>query len=194
LEADPIENLAMKEKRDNPVAAFGTRIPTVGELARLLGIDAAEAYRLVKAGLPMPSRSSVVAFGPARSKHPRKPSDGLTAPAEPEELLTVAEAADYLKSHPQTIYRLVRRGEIPARKLGNAWRIARADIERLRGERRKSSRAARIAHMPADKGDRDNRGTADSLLHYRPIASGADHLEDQSEILRPVRAAEKRSL
>ena len=161
MKADLSENLAMKGKRDNPVTEFGTRIPTVGELARLLRIDAAEAYRLVKAGLPMPSRSSVLAFRPARSKHPRKKSDGLTATAEPEELLTVAEVADYFKAHPQTIYRLVRRGEIPARKLGNAWRIARADIERLSGEKRKSFRAARN-RMPADKGDRDTRGMADS--------------------------------
>lgn len=33
----------------------------------------------------------------------------------------VAEAAKFLRVHPETVYDLARRGEIPARKIGRAW-------------------------------------------------------------------------
>lgn len=46
---------------------------------------------------------------------------------EPE-VMTLAEAADYLRCHPSTIYRMLKRGEIPAMKLGSDWRFTRATL------------------------------------------------------------------
>lgn len=38
-------------------------------------------------------------------------------------LLTVEEAAEHLRLHPSTVYRLARRGELPAVKVGRQWRM-----------------------------------------------------------------------
>lgn len=45
-------------------------------------------------------------------------------------LMTVNEAAECLRFHPSTVYRLVRGGQIPALKLGKQWRVSRGAIER----------------------------------------------------------------
>ena len=44
-----------------------------------------------------------------------------------DEILTANEAADYLKINVRTIYRLIREGKIPGRKVGGSWRF-RKDI------------------------------------------------------------------
>lgn len=50
--------------------------------------------------------------------------------AEPEgDILTLDEVAAYLKASKRTIYRLAANGEIPAFKLGGAWRFSRSDME-----------------------------------------------------------------
>ncbi|HVP05656.1 MAG TPA: helix-turn-helix domain-containing protein [Dehalococcoidia bacterium] len=46
-------------------------------------------------------------------------------------LMTVAEAADCLRFHPSTVYRLVRGGHLPALKLGKQWRVSKDAIHRL---------------------------------------------------------------
>lgn len=47
-----------------------------------------------------------------------------------DEVLTLAELSEYLKIPRSTLYRLVRQGQIPGRKVGRAWRFHRATIER----------------------------------------------------------------
>jgi excisionase family DNA binding protein len=44
-------------------------------------------------------------------------------------LLTVMEVAKILRLHPNTIYRLMKRGEIPAFKIGQSWRISGAAVD-----------------------------------------------------------------
>lgn len=46
-----------------------------------------------------------------------------------EQILTIKEVATYLKVHERTVYRLASKGEIPAFKVGNAWRFRLPDIE-----------------------------------------------------------------
>lgn len=48
-----------------------------------------------------------------------------------DEYLTVEEAAAKLKVTPVTIYRMARRGKLPAVKVGKAWRISRKKLEAL---------------------------------------------------------------
>ena len=50
-------------------------------------------------------------------------------------LLRVGEVADYLRVHPSTIFRLLKRKEIPAFKLGGDWRFNVEQIDRWRVER-----------------------------------------------------------
>ena len=45
------------------------------------------------------------------------------------ELMTVVEVASYLRVTKKTIYRLLRRGEIPAAKVGRQWRFDKAAID-----------------------------------------------------------------
>jgi len=46
-------------------------------------------------------------------------------------VMTVAEIAEYLKVRRITIYRWVRKGKIPAFKIGTDWRFDRDAIEKL---------------------------------------------------------------
>ena len=45
------------------------------------------------------------------------------------EILTTQEAAQYLKTSPDTIKRLARTGRIPGVKIGRSWRFRRGDID-----------------------------------------------------------------
>jgi excisionase family DNA binding protein len=38
------------------------------------------------------------------------------------------EAADYLGIHPQTVYKLLRNGELPGKKIGQLWRISKNSL------------------------------------------------------------------
>lgn len=47
---------------------------------------------------------------------------------DPEELLTVTEAAKLLKLHPKTVIKLALNGDIPAKRYGRSWRFKRSDL------------------------------------------------------------------
>jgi excisionase family DNA binding protein len=44
------------------------------------------------------------------------------------EILTLREAATFLRLHPMTLYKLVRSGAVPSVKVGGQWRFARASL------------------------------------------------------------------
>jgi excisionase family DNA binding protein len=46
-----------------------------------------------------------------------------------KEVYTVAEAAELLNCHDNTIRREIKRGKLRAAKVGNDWRISKADLE-----------------------------------------------------------------
>lgn len=54
------------------------------------------------------------------------------------QVLTLGELADYLRVHPTTIYRLLKKRAIPAFRMGSDWRFNRETIDqwRLEGEQR----------------------------------------------------------
>jgi excisionase family DNA binding protein len=51
---------------------------------------------------------------------------------EGSKVLTVKELSDYLKVHPSTIYRQLKRGRLPAFKVGSDWRFNVESIDRWR--------------------------------------------------------------
>jgi MerR family transcriptional regulator, light-induced transcriptional regulator len=67
-------------------------------------------------------------------------------PSEPAGHLSLHEAADLLGVHYMTVYRRVRLGILPARKVGGTWSIDRADLERARTppERGRRGRRRRV--------------------------------------------------
>lgn len=46
-----------------------------------------------------------------------------------KELLTTQELAKYLKLRPETVLRIVKRGELPAAKIGRQYRFDRDQID-----------------------------------------------------------------
>ena len=46
-----------------------------------------------------------------------------------EELLTVDEVAGYFRVHPMTVQRWCRTGDLPAAKIGRAYRIKKSDLD-----------------------------------------------------------------
>jgi excisionase family DNA binding protein len=47
-------------------------------------------------------------------------------------IMTVTELADYLRVHPTTIYRQLKRRQLPAFKVGSDWRFTVESIDRWR--------------------------------------------------------------
>jgi excisionase family DNA binding protein len=45
------------------------------------------------------------------------------------EILTVSEVATWLKVHPSSIYRLIKRRDIPCFRVGSDWRFVARDLE-----------------------------------------------------------------
>ena len=50
-------------------------------------------------------------------------------------VMTINEVADYLRVHPSTIYRLLKRRGLPAFKVGSDWRFNSESIDRWLIER-----------------------------------------------------------
>ncbi len=56
------------------------------------------------------------------------------------EIMTVTQLAEYLQCNKSTIYRLIKKGQIPAFKIGADWRFKRDLIEEwMRQQHQKSS-------------------------------------------------------
>jgi excisionase family DNA binding protein len=51
-------------------------------------------------------------------------------PADPQEVITPAEAAELLRVDEATVIAMAESGEIPARKLGDEWRLTRSAVLR----------------------------------------------------------------
>jgi excisionase family DNA binding protein len=52
-----------------------------------------------------------------------KSEDAAETYAGPVKLMTVREVSAYLQVHPVTIYRLLKRHELPAFQVGSEWRF-----------------------------------------------------------------------
>jgi excisionase family DNA binding protein len=50
-------------------------------------------------------------------------------PTELASVLTITEVAEILRMHSSTIYRLVKRGDLPGLKIGAVWRVNRESID-----------------------------------------------------------------
>jgi len=47
-------------------------------------------------------------------------------------VLTVREVSEYLRVHPTTVYRLLRKKQLPAFRVGSEWRFSKDTIDRWR--------------------------------------------------------------
>jgi excisionase family DNA binding protein len=53
-------------------------------------------------------------------------------------ILKLENVAEYLRVHPSTIYRLLKKKQLPAFKLGRDWRFNRESIDRWRVDAERS--------------------------------------------------------
>jgi excisionase family DNA binding protein len=56
------------------------------------------------------------------------PGDMAANGIEGDEILTVGQVSKLLKLHQRTIYKLVRNGTIPGRRVGKSWRFLKSEI------------------------------------------------------------------
>ncbi len=59
--------------------------------------------------------------------------------ANPPEILTVADVANYLRVSETTVWRWCISGKIPAFRIGRGWRVRRSELDRLLGQ---------VPHLP----------------------------------------------
>lgn len=91
------------------------------------------------------SRNSATAPGSVAAE---RPPDG--------DVLTLAEAAAYLRVSEQDLLKLVRQADFPGRLIGSQWRFLKAGLQDwLRASAPRSSNAGLLALAGAWKGDPD---------------------------------------
>ena len=125
-----------------------------------------------------------------------------------DELLTLHEAADRLGVHYMTVYRHVRLGMLPARKVGGSWRIDPADLATaLRAGRRRQPAPgpapAAMASKPRRRAPWAERlqqrmlagdGAGAWQVVEAAMASGVEPQDVYVEILGPALHAHRRGL
>ena len=85
-------------------------------------------------------------------------------------VLTVKELSDYLKVHPSTIYRQLKRGRLPAFKVGSDWRFNIESIDRWRLEQ---DAFAEAQDQPARSGENGGSRGVKRGVTQRGVREGA---------------------
>jgi excisionase family DNA binding protein len=65
--------------------------------------------------------------------------------SERARILTLENVADYLRVHPSTIYRLLKKRQLPAFKVGRDWRFNLESIDRWRTDAERSRTSPTLA-------------------------------------------------
>ena len=63
-------------------------------------------------------------YHPHPSREAENPREQMSTTA-----MTVQDVAAYLNVDPKTVYRMVKRGDLPGFKVGGSWRFRREDID-----------------------------------------------------------------
>jgi excisionase family DNA binding protein len=82
--------------------------------------------------------------------------------AMPSPIMTVRELAQYLRVHQGTLYKLIRRGQIPFFKIGADYRFNRETIERLLTH-------GQNAGLVPDPGSSRSDSTSSQLVRPSPL-------------------------
>jgi excisionase family DNA binding protein len=80
-----------------------------------------------------------------------------------DDVLTVREVADFFRIHPTTVSRMVKRGELPAFRVGSDWRFTRGSIEEWLESR---------TQKPLPDSRRFARGANEVRTRARPMSLG----------------------
>ncbi len=86
-------------------------------------------------------------------------------------MLTVEEASRILNLHPQTVYRKIKRGEIPCHYIGKTIRINEADLGRHSGPSRNTVLPESLQHLFWDT-SRSTLTSSDDVVIERILDQG----------------------
>jgi excisionase family DNA binding protein len=115
---------------------------------------------------------------------------------EARNMLTVDETAKYLSLTPETVRRLIRRGELRATKLGKVWRVSREVLRRVEGgESSARSRQAPAVSTPDQSASDNPLARALAMVQARDAATPdtkprAMSAAEELNIMRDERLAE----
>jgi excisionase family DNA binding protein len=87
-------------------------------------------HRLMRLGITSTQQHQSPASGVGWSLFVKRSRDDVADHAEPDEIITLNELAQYLKVHVSTIYKLLKENKIPAFRVGSDWRFSRREIDR----------------------------------------------------------------
>jgi excisionase family DNA binding protein len=90
-------------------------------------------------------RSQIVNIGHKFTSH-------LEKGAAMARVLTLEEVASYLRVHPSTIYRLLKKKQLPAFKVGSDWRFNLESIDRWRAEAEQGRVGGKVEYLSNVKG------------------------------------------
>ena len=116
VEAERLDRAAFASKRSK-------RELVAGLVARHLDPDTPDGVRALRELAAAPGRVTV-----------ELPGEGTVVghhafhAAEPAEVLTPQQAAELLQVEPAAVLELAEAGELPARRIGEAWRLSRAAL------------------------------------------------------------------
>lgn len=126
-----------------PEGALYVRLPATAvarldRAAEALGVPKKELVaRLVAAHVDPDSRQGLTALGALAQPRPTSADLGAAAPTlgtyafqpyDPPEVLTAEQTAALLQLDVRVVHELAAAGDLPGRKLGGAWRFARAAV------------------------------------------------------------------
>lgn len=118
----------------------------------------------------------------------------------PREVMTVEEVAEYLGLSKPTIYKLARRGEIPAAKVGRSWRFHRHAVEQMMLPREspetyRERLRERMATEPTPEQLEERRRWYERSERLRKrIAREFPHQTDSAQLIREERERRYRQL
>jgi excisionase family DNA binding protein len=89
-------------------------------------------------GLPPEWKGREAAMRGALSTHSRVDAESIQ---DLREVMDIRQASQYLGVSPDTLYKYLSRGRIPAFKLGNRWRIKKSMLDRWMERQSQASEA-----------------------------------------------------
>ena len=93
-------------------------------------MDGIKVTSVKKKQLKPGRRATATSRAPAANSEP--PMAVMPILHTPPRVMTVRDVSDYLRVHTSTIYRLLKRGELPAFKVGSDWRFNIESIDQWR--------------------------------------------------------------
>lgn len=111
-----MENNENREKRQEEQGNAKFSLQDIKEIGGLL-IQASKEWKALEIKATVDNRGEIMA------------DLRVTFDAEKDEVMTIQEAADYLKVAEQSIYNLLKSGALKAFKVGRAGRIMKSELE-----------------------------------------------------------------